>query len=102
MRQPAVSPRRGFGPPASAATTSAPRRDPLAGLSPADVAARLERGRRLYAASGCAACHDTASPPAGVVPKPLLDLPARYDVASLARYLATPNPPRPAYPMSDA
>jgi len=87
--------------PASAATTAAPGRDPLAGLSPAEVAARAERGRRLYAASGCAACHDTASPRPGVVPKPLRDLGARYDVASLAQYLATPNPPMPAYPMSE-
>lgn len=78
-----------------------PRAADARGLGSDALAASSERGRRLYSGSGCAACHDTAAPPPGVVPKPLANLSARYDVDSLARYLAAPTPPMPAYPMSD-
>lgn len=92
---------RGPTPGATASATTTPAATPLAGLGAADIAARTQRGRRLYSGSGCAACHDTHAPPPGVVPKPLANLSARYDVDSLARYLAAPTPPMPAYPMSD-
>ncbi len=85
---------------AALAPAAAPR-DALAGLGPAAIAERSARGRALYTGSQCAACHDAASPPAGMVTKPLRDLGLRYDAAALAKYLETPNPPMPAYPLSN-
>ena len=36
-----------------------------------------------------------------MVTKPLANLSKRYDRASLASYLRAPNPPMPAFPLSD-
>jgi glucose/arabinose dehydrogenase/cytochrome c553 len=58
-------------------------------------------GARLYAAHGCAGCHEAADAGVGVVVKPLEGLAGRYDVESLAAFLATPTPPMPVAPLSD-
>jgi hypothetical protein len=62
----------------------------------------VERGSAAYQRLACASCHDTGRGPAGMVTKPLAGLAKRYDAASLAAFLATPNPPMPALPMTDA
>ena len=54
----------------------------------------VARGRELYLGSGCPACHEPEV--AGTGARPLRELAARYDEASLLRYLAAPNPPMPA------
>jgi glucose/arabinose dehydrogenase len=81
----------------TSASAAAPRgaRDPLAGLAEAERAAREQRGRALFEASGCAACHDRERAGAGVVPVPLEALGARYSIDSLAEFLAAPTPPMP-------
>jgi glucose/arabinose dehydrogenase/cytochrome c551/c552 len=62
----------------------------------------IARGRVLWDANGCAACHDPEAKVAGMVTKPLAGLSKRYDAASLAAYLRTPQPPMPAYDLKDA
>jgi glucose/arabinose dehydrogenase len=74
----------------------------LSRLPAAEVAAGAERGRALYEASRCASCHDPQRAAKGVVPRVLVGLDRRYTLARLQGYLATPNPPMPAYPFSEA
>jgi glucose/arabinose dehydrogenase len=73
---------------------------PLA--APAAGKDAIERGRALYARHPCAACHEKEKAAAGMVTKPLASLSRRYTVESLAVYLRTPNPPMPAFPLSEA
>jgi glucose/arabinose dehydrogenase len=75
---------------------------PPAAASPAAGGEAIERGRALYAGLPCAACHEKEKARAGMVTKPLARLAARYTRESLAAYLRTPNPPMPAFPLSDA
>jgi len=96
-----VAPATAAQAPPAAVAPATTARDPLAGLAAEEVAARTGRGRALYAANRCATCHDAATPPPGMVTRPLRDLGARYDATSLANYLKTPNPPMPAFPMTD-
>jgi glucose/arabinose dehydrogenase len=63
-----------------------------------DVAAR---GRALWDRHACAACHDPGAAQAGMVTKPLTGLATRYDADTLASYLRTPQPPMPAYDLSE-
>ncbi len=86
-----------------------------AGSSGAPVGARREaaratpvapgvaaRGRALWDRHACAACHDPKGAQAGMVTRPLAGLAGRYDATSLASYLRAPQPPMPAYDLSDA
>ena len=50
----------------------------------------------------CAACHDPKAAAPGMVTRPLAGLAQRYDAATLAAYLRTPQPPMPAFDLSDA
>jgi mono/diheme cytochrome c family protein len=93
----------------SAASAAAPktparpfRSDPLSGLGAHERAAASERGLALYQQHACASCHEPEHAAQGVVPIPLARLGSRYDLASLARYLAAPNPPMPALGLSQA
>jgi len=66
---------------------------------PPDVEAR---GRALWDRHACAACHEPEAAQEGMVTRPLAGLARRYDAATLASYLRTPQPPMPAYDLSDA
>jgi glucose/arabinose dehydrogenase len=61
----------------------------------------IARGRVLWDANGCAACHDPKARKPGTVTKPLAGLSKRYDVGSLSGYLETPKPPMPMFDLSD-
>ena len=65
----------------------------------ADVAARAQALWERYA---CAACHDPKAAVPGMVTKRLEGLSKRYDASSLSGYLRTPQPPMPAFDLSDA
>ena len=81
---------------ASAPSDEAPRAvDPLAALTSEERAARGDRGRALFEASGCVSCHDPERAAAGVTPVPLKGLGTRYSIASLEAFLAAPTPPMP-------
>jgi glucose/arabinose dehydrogenase/cytochrome c551/c552 len=67
----------------------------------APSAAALARGQALWDRNQCALCHDPKRAPAGMVTKPLAGLSHRYDPASLAAYLQAPQPPMPAFDLSD-
>jgi len=72
------------------------------GASESAATGRPAAGRALYRTHDCASCHEAERAAPGVVPLPLKDLAARYDEASLAAYLATPNPPMPVAPLDAA
>ena len=62
----------------------------------------VRRGRGLYEAHACFRCHEPARAEANTVPVPLAQLAGKYDVESLAAFLAAPQPPMPLVPLSDA
>jgi glucose/arabinose dehydrogenase len=62
----------------------------------------LAHGRALWDRLACASCHDPRRAPAGMVTRPLAGLGGRHDAASLADYLRAPQPPMPAFDLSDA
>jgi mono/diheme cytochrome c family protein len=66
--------------------------------SPAPAA--VERGRKLYHAIGCVACHSAEAPLADSVP--LGPVSEKYSVASLAKFLEDPLAVRPGGRMPDA
>ncbi|MFM8334599.1 MAG: DUF6797 domain-containing protein [Opitutaceae bacterium] len=66
--------------------------------SPAPAA--VERGRKLYHAVGCVACHSPEAPLADSVP--LGPVSEKYSVASLAKFLEDPLAVRPGGRMPDA
>jgi glucose/arabinose dehydrogenase len=70
----------------------------------AGAAARpaVARGAAVYADHPCAACHEPGKGGPGVVTRPLKGRGKKYTEDSLAAYLRTPNPPMPAFPLSDA
>jgi mono/diheme cytochrome c family protein len=84
-----------------AAAAPASASAPPAYAAVAFPAAAVARGKALYEQTACAACHEAEHPPQGVVPRRLAGLSKKYDAASLAAYLKTPNPPMPAFPFSD-
>ena len=79
--------------------TSAPAAPQTAAAFPAEA---LARGRALYDRYECGLCHEREKAPRNVRPRPLVRLPERYDVETLAAYLKAPQPPMPAFPLSDA
>jgi glucose/arabinose dehydrogenase len=90
---------RGAGAPA---VDAAPGGDPLAALGAEERARASDRGRALFDANGCAACHVAGAQKGGETYKPLEDLRARYTIESLATFLAAPQPPMPLYPFDDS
>ncbi len=91
--------RSGPGPAAAPSGTAEPVSGPTAErLS----AAALARGERVYRDHPCASCHEPRRAGSGVVARPLTNLSRRYSLESLAVYLRTPNPPMPAFPLTDA
>jgi glucose/arabinose dehydrogenase len=76
--------------------------DPLGGWPAERRRVAAARGATLYETHQCASCHEADHASPGVVPVKLAGLAARYDVDALARWLATPNPPMPAFPLDDA
>jgi cytochrome c5 len=76
--------------------------DPLAAIPPAERAAARERGGAIYEANACYTCHEPERAAPGVVPKPLRNLRARYDVDGLAAFFVAPTPPMPAFPLSES
>lgn len=84
-----------------AAPAAATVRDPLAGLGADEIAAATQRGKALWDANDCASCHivERAVPSAY---RPLQALGSKYTVDMLVAFLVTPQPPMPAYPLSDA
>jgi glucose/arabinose dehydrogenase/cytochrome c553 len=80
---------------ATASAAAPAEKDPLAGLTAAERAAREERGRALFESSDCAACHDAGRAKAGVVVVRLQRLGTRYSIDSLTEFLAAPTPPMP-------
>jgi len=81
--------------PAPAAITAS---DALA-LDPTKRAKSTAKGRALYEAHACFRCHERDRAEAGVVPVAIADLGRRYDIESLATYLAAPQPPMPLFPL---
>jgi cytochrome c553 len=81
-------------------TAHAPERDPLAGLSAAQIEAANARGAALWKDNGCASCHvaEQAAPNAY---RPLMAIASKYTIDSLIAYLHTPTPPMPAFPLTD-
>lgn len=77
------------------ATGGAPLGDPLAKLAAADRAEATGRGERLWSGHDCARCHVHGE--ASAPPRPLAALGRKYDVESLAGFLAAPQPPMPLY-----
>jgi glucose/arabinose dehydrogenase len=91
------------GPPGTSARAAARApAPPLAGLPADERAAAAARGATLYAQFECASCHDPARAAPGVVTRPLAALGRRWDVETLAAFLAAPTPPMPAFPLSNA
>jgi glucose/arabinose dehydrogenase len=85
--------------PAGATATTA---DPLAGLSPAERSSASARGRALYEANACFRCHEAERADPGAIAVPLKNPAHPYDVASLAAFLAAPQPPMPRFALDDA
>lgn len=89
--------------PLTAASTEAPNVQPpqaampeqFAALAPLERAELIRQGREQFQHWNCLTCHRQ---PGG---KPLKQLGQRYDIQSLSEFLQTPNPPMPAFPMSD-
>jgi glucose/arabinose dehydrogenase len=84
------------------ASARASERDPLAGVAPPERAGMAQRGHSLYEAHACFRCHEAARADANTVPVPLAALASKYDVESLAAYLAAPQPPMPLFTLTDA
>jgi glucose/arabinose dehydrogenase len=84
--------------PAAGASAGAAGPPPSTPISP-EVRAR---GQALWERYACAACHEAKAAAAGMVAKPLAGLTRRYDAATLAAYLRTPQPPMPAFDLTDA
>jgi glucose/arabinose dehydrogenase len=102
-----------------AGTAAQPARaDPLAALDAAEIARASARGRKLWEAHGCAACHvavggKTAAAGSGEtaaagerVPvetvRLLAGLSRKYSIDSMVAFLRAPQPPMPVAPLSDA
>ena len=94
-----------FGPaaPVAPAAPTAARvpENPLAALSPEEIAQDSARGEALFERYGCAGCHVTERAEKGVVVKPLAGLAKRYTLAGLEAFLAAPTPPMPIFPLSE-
>ncbi len=88
--------------PGPAATRAAPASaDPLAALPADERASATARGHALYEANACFRCHEAERADPGAIAVPLANPAHRYDVSSLAAYLAAPQPPMPRFPLDD-
>lgn len=91
--------------PAAAAATGtgqgAGASDPLGGVSASQREQAMQRGRELWAQSGCDACHVAPEGKTPATYKKLEGLGARYTIDTLATFLRTPQPPMPAYPFPE-
>lgn len=76
-----------------------PRSDPLADLDLAVRASSATAGASLWSRNDCAACHVESS--SGAPPRLLSHLGARYDLASMQRFLQAPQPPMPRYDFTE-
>lgn len=85
---------------ADAAPGDAPAADPLAGLSKEELERATERGRALWDMNSCVECHGPGA--SGPNHRELTGLRSKYTIASLASFLYAPQPPMPAYPLSEA
>jgi len=74
--------------------------DPLAGLAPGEIAAAAGRGAALWNGNSCATCHLPDQAAAGAY-RPLAGLRSKYTIDSLVAFLRTPQPPMPAFPLTD-
>ena len=83
----------------TSATATIVATDPLATLDPSERAGATSKGRALYEAHACFRCHEVERAEAGAVPVVMANLGRRYDVTSLATYLAAPQPPMPLFPL---
>jgi glucose/arabinose dehydrogenase len=83
----------------ASATSAFVAADPLATIDPSERSAATSKGRALYEAHACFRCHEVERAEAGAVPVVMANLGRRYDVASLATYLAAPQPPMPLFPL---
>ena len=86
----------------SSASGEAARATAAARAAAKDSSAALARGAAVWAGHPCAACHEPGKGGSGVVTRPLKGLAKKYTDDSLAAYLRAPNPPMPAFPLSDA
>ena len=64
--------------------------DPLADISPADLATQRAAGALIFAVNGCASCHVPAAAGEGVQVKELKNLKQRYTIDSMVALLANP------------
>lgn len=92
----------GAGAPSAGRKATARKRNrvsPLSTISDEERKSAMAQGRSIWDANGCAACHVKLN---GNTPaRPLRDLAARYDLVSLQQFLRIPQPPMPAYPLTD-
>jgi glucose/arabinose dehydrogenase len=73
--------------------------DPLAKLSPEERSAAVARVRALWEANKCVACHGAGQ--SGPNHRALGALAGKYTIDALARYFVAPQPPMPAYPLTE-
>ncbi len=71
-------------------------------VAPVAVRRSIANGRALYEGHACFRCHERDRADAGVIPVALDDLQHRYDIESLAAFLAAPQPPMPIFPLGAA
>ncbi|NVJ98035.1 MAG: PQQ-dependent sugar dehydrogenase [Alphaproteobacteria bacterium] len=76
------------------------RPHPLADVTDAEVQVMTMAGSVLFAANGCAACHDPASAADGVQVKELKALAQRYDIEGITGLLEVPPGPMPQYDLT--
>lgn len=98
---PEARPTAALAAPAAEPAPAAPF-DPLAEISSEERAALQVQGRALYESNACYRCHEIARADAGSVPVVLAKLAGKYDVETLATYLAAPQPPMPLFPLDAA
>jgi glucose/arabinose dehydrogenase len=93
-------------PPAAAAHSAggapAPHADPLAEVSMTERSAASGQGSTLWADNGCAACHVKVAGQENRTYRELTGLKAKYTIDTLVTFLRAPQPPMPAFPLTDA
>ncbi|MEE3327212.1 MAG: PQQ-dependent sugar dehydrogenase [Myxococcota bacterium] len=84
---------------AAPAVAKARSSNPLARIPQEDRQFAFKEGQALWNQFECASCHVEGAGPGPI--RPLVSLSSRYDLSSLETFLRVPQPPMPAYPMSD-
>jgi glucose/arabinose dehydrogenase len=92
----------GAGGPAEVPPAAAPAEPAKPALSTKVAPEVRARGQALWDRYACATCHEPKAGTPGMVARPLAGLSKRYDATTLAAYLRTPQPPMPAFDLSDA